>query len=269
VKIKSPSIFSLISINFTLPLKIIDLPLGDYAYSVVKTYPDGRIERFSDVATITVLTEGVASTITSGSGNFATHWAASVNRVELGTYTYEFTFGSLSRKVTIVIAEQPKLSIKSLFVGSSETVLFNGIYRLQLPAADLPLTTVVSANIELNGLLATDFYKIKLVSEIVDVGPPVADVFTFENDGSVFSVGGVPAAQTAVSALISLEDVETIILSNVALVEDDAQPMISKIKYEISFFTQTPVSVNLGTGVISYTPTQVGETQEIIIEILD
>ena len=48
-----------------------------------------------------------------------------------GTYTFEFTIGTINKKFTVNVVDLPSLKISSLLVGTAQTSLFNGVYQLK------------------------------------------------------------------------------------------------------------------------------------------
>jgi hypothetical protein len=122
-----------------------NLPVGSYTYSIVKSYPDGRTDTFSDIAVVSSLDTNGKSIFAEDSGTasarafnvlFNDRWfidtAASIERgavgLLLGTYKYTFTIGTVTNEFEILVVDPEKLTATSLTIGSTTINVFDASY---------------------------------------------------------------------------------------------------------------------------------------------
>jgi hypothetical protein len=254
------------AVEFDFDVRFANLLPGTYNYSVKKTLPDGTVDVWNDTATVSaaaasVLSVGLFGTTPASTApgvTFATKWdVGTVASAKLGTYSYEFTFGTLTKKVSVNVEEMPMIKINSVnaFVSATNNQnlpLFAGKhYMLQNLGAG---TYIMSMTGELAGLTEDQYYTIKLATE-------TATKLTFATD----DLYGTPTAGTTVTAEKSLNGASKVALGSVTTATTTA---IDTLTYELNFFNKVPASVATNTGVITYINVPVGVTQVVSIKAI-
>jgi hypothetical protein len=254
------------AVEFDFDVRFANLLPGTYNYSVKKTLPDGTVDVWNDTATVSaaaasVLSVGLFGTTPASTApgvTFATKWdVGTVASAKIGTYSYEFTFGTLTKKVLVNVEEMPMIKINSVnaFVSATNNQnlpLFAGKhYMLQNLGAG---TYIMSMTGELAGLTEDQYYTIKLATE-------TATKLIFAND----DLYGTPTAGTTVTAEKSLNGASKVALGSVTTATTTT---IDTLTYEFNFFNKVPVSVATNTGVITYTNVPVGVTQVVSIKAI-
>jgi hypothetical protein len=188
-------------------VSVADMPVGVYAYKVVKSYPDGRVETIQDNAQITAVDD-------TGIAVFGTATAAGVDNTkfvnnflinepnasfEKGLYTYEFTFGTITRNYKISIIDRPQLSISKVLIGSASAATLGGIFTFETKAY-----TAADVTIEFTKKNALDSYFVSL-AETTDE-PNLLTINTLAN-------GGDTASSTA---KVQLSDSKTLLVGALA-----------------------------------------------------
>jgi hypothetical protein len=255
------------NVDFSGLMRFANITAGSYNYSVKVTLPDGTVDNWNDTATVAAaaapsLSIGLLSSppVSAAPGiTFSDKWNRSVvTGAKIGTYTYEFTFGSLSKKMSIVVQENPKFNITRLTAtgpaGSLDTqvlpVVDNNTYVLS-HKLDARIYTISAAG-TLSGLNAEQFYNFVLGT------PTTAADLNFSADDLYSSI----SAATASTLTPSLKGVTAIPLGKIATVALTTAES-SSLTYNLNFFNKVPVSVSTTTGVVTYAFEQVGPSQVI------
>jgi hypothetical protein len=244
-------------IDFKANVELYDLPAGTYAYSVKTTYPDGRVVENADNATVAA--SGVDSfgkvTPVSLSQEFASHWNLQVTAAEVGTYTFEFKFGSLSKTIKVIVKENIQAKITKLSLGTTEAVLWREKYQFDSNDNATVRNRNLVANITPNAIPSEAFYQITRsaadVSEVNWHTALDADITTVDATAVVGDLVEVPAAFTTL----------TLGRINEAASTDDA----NEVSATIEWFEKVLVGVNLATGVQVFAYNQIGEGQTVTL----
>jgi 5-hydroxyisourate hydrolase-like protein (transthyretin family) len=142
-------------------IAVADLPVGVYDFKVVKTYPDGRVETVQDKAQVTELDANqvavFGSPTVTGVNNtkFLDKFIISETSYVKGTYTFEFTIGTITKKYTINVLDRPMLKVSSIKLGSNEGALLGTTYTF-VAAVDYA-ESKLNLDFTLQNLL-TDYY---------------------------------------------------------------------------------------------------------------
>jgi hypothetical protein len=227
---------------------IVDMPIGVYNYKIVKSYPDGRIETTVDTAALTGFDGNGIAVFAAGSTlannpKFLANWNINEEHedFEKGTYTYEFTFASVTRKYVVNVVDRPLLKLSSVSVGSTTTVLFGSSYTL-IPSAHA-LDNEVVFNFT-NQVLTGDNYVSATIAKtgtgVITINPAIS--------------GGATANSTAKVQLSALTDGKL-------LIGDVDTLLLSADKFTITlyFWRKVDHSVSANRYI------QVGETQVVYI----
>ena len=180
-------------------IAIADLPIGNYSYSVVKKYPDGRVEEFNDTIRIANVdangkglldpadgTAALTAAQTAAKNLFINRWRIYETSFELGTYEYIFSIGGTSKTYTINVNEQVSFAIESLTINRKELVLFNNKFRVLDTVASPGIIGDVVANVNLDNLVGDEFYVVYGV-ETVASSKYDLDGITLQTAYSAFS----------------------------------------------------------------------------------
>ena len=153
---------------------VADLPVGVYNYKIVKSYPDGRVETTQDTAAVTSVDGNGIAVFAAGStlannAKFLANWAINEQHedFEKGTYTYEFTFGTVTRKYIINVVDRPLLKLSKISVGTTETILFDS--KNSLKSVVYATAQDVKLDFTLQNLTSAQFISV-VVDETVDTG---------------------------------------------------------------------------------------------------
>jgi hypothetical protein len=229
---------------------VADLALGVHNYKIVKTYPDGRVVTIQDTAEVTSLDANqvavFGSSTKANNTKFNDNWriAELSDEFEKGTYTFEFTIGSVSRKFTVNIVDRPMLSINSLTIGASSTVKYGTAYTLASPANAYAAAKLVINFSQVN-IPANTFVSAAVVSGSASA------MFTVNT--KLDSANAADTDKVALSGLSSLE------LGTVT-----GDPTTGQfIRVRLTFWTNVDHSVSADRFVA------LGETQDVILAALD
>jgi hypothetical protein len=220
---------------------VADLAVGVYTYKIVKTYPDGRVVTIQDTAEVTELDANqIAVFGTSTKANntkFNDNWriAEIDSEFEKGTYTFEFTIGTASRKYTVNIIDRPLLVLSSISVGGDEAVLFGSKYSL--PTVVYSTTKAVVLNYALRGLTTADY---------------ISFTFTPTNTGTAFTFAPATAYVSQAKVLLGSSSINIGTLTGNLDAND-------KIAITFTFWKKVDYSVATGRYV------QIGETQVVTV----
>jgi hypothetical protein len=155
---------------------VADLALGVHNYKIVKTYPDGRVETIEDTAEVTSLDANqvavFGSSTKADNTKFTNNWRITElsSVMEKGTYTFEFTIGSVSRKFTVNLVDRPQLKVSGVKIGSTDLVLYDGEFvrpsgalsgaqAISVPFTKVNLTDANFYTVEVASLITTDFVR--------------------------------------------------------------------------------------------------------------
>jgi hypothetical protein len=118
-------------------IAVADLALGVYDFKVVKTYPDGRVEKIEDKAEVTGLDGNqvalFADTDTVGVNNAVIRDNFLINEDAYikGQYKFEFTIGTVSKTYIVNVVDAPSLTVGTVKLGTTTLSLFDGRYSLK------------------------------------------------------------------------------------------------------------------------------------------
>jgi hypothetical protein len=209
-------------------IAIADVELGEYNYSIVKKYPDGRVVTFADKATVTSLDvhnlavfgtdAGVAST--PQNTIFNTNWKIEETLYEEGQYEYEFTFAGVTKKWIVNALPQPSLDINEATVGNTELSLFEGDYLI----LTAKMKGQVKLSFDLNGLTGDNYFRLNW-SATATPGFTFAPVWT-QADANA-STGN----STFSTEIYSLKDLQELVLGNVTGTATVNKDLILKVKF--------------------------------------
>jgi hypothetical protein len=220
-------------------LAIADLAKGVHAFKVVKSYPDGRVETVEDRAEVTdhdsngIAIFGVPTQLNVNNNMFKANFLINESTYVKGTYVFEFTIGSISKKYTINVVELPSLDIKSVKVGTVTTALYAGEYLLK-PATGF------------SGDVVLDF-ELKNITE---------NEFVTVSGASLIGAKFVPIAET----FISLKDLTSL---KIATLDSENRVNGNKMYFTLKFWTKVPFS----TSSTLYRRT--GEDQVVVVVFQD
>jgi hypothetical protein len=219
-------------------LAIADLPKGVYNFKVVKSYPDGRVETKEDRAEVTGHdTNGIAlfgdpTQLNVNNTVFLNNFLINELAYVKGTYVFEFTIGTVSKKYTINVVDLPSLAATTLKVGTATTDLFSGEYILK------PQT--------IGGKILMDFTKKNLTdAQYVSV-----------DAASLIGADFTPVVETKI-ALKDLTQLELGTLTSAARSNGD------KIYFTLKFWNKVPFSTS------SSLYTRVGEDQVVVVGFIN
>jgi 5-hydroxyisourate hydrolase-like protein (transthyretin family) len=247
-------------------IAVADLAKGNYNYSVVKKYPDGRVENFSDVVQVVDVNANGVAIFTGATGTqlarnnlFISRWIIKETSIVKGTYEYTFTINNVSKKYVINVVEPPSFTITSLSIDGNELGLFNKIYRVLFG----DVLGDVTAQFELENLLETDLF----------------DLFVTENDtGSANNITTSDIATSANSVanfadaadLLTIKDLARLDLGSIVLASGetglaatDATYLNDKFTFTFKFYR--PIS-RVGLDETGF-PYQLIGTQTVVIQI--
>jgi hypothetical protein len=202
-------------------IAIADVALGEYNYSIVKKYPDGRVLTFADKATVTSVdvhnlavfgtTAGVAST--PQNTIFNTNWKIEEALYEEGQYEYEFTFAGVTKKWIVNALPQPGLDINEATVGNTELSLFEGDYLI----LTAKMLGQVKLSFDLNGLTGDNYFRLNWSA----TGTP----------GFTFAPVWTQADANFSTEIYSLKDLQELVLGNVTGTATVGKDLILKVKF--------------------------------------
>jgi hypothetical protein len=115
---------------------VFNLPAASYTYSITKSFPDGRVDTFSDVAVVTGLDANGRSLFATSGGTasanafntlFASRWfintQAAIERgatgLLLGEYKYTFTIGTVTKEFVVNVVDPQELTVSKLSIGTN------------------------------------------------------------------------------------------------------------------------------------------------------
>jgi hypothetical protein len=151
-------------------MAIADLPKGTYNYRISKSYPSGRSEVFSDTVTVVDIDPNQLAVFDENNDKFNDNFIIAELGLELGTYTFEFTVGSVTNKVVVQVVEMPGFKVEKLTVGSSVATFYENYFLVPLPIVNP--TTVSPARVLLDvskfGLTDENYFLVSALSTIID-----------------------------------------------------------------------------------------------------
>jgi hypothetical protein len=245
--LEMPSTYASATAGLYGRIAIADMPLGVYNFKVVKTYPDGRVETVDDTAEITghddngIAEFGTPTKLNVNNVKFEDKFLIAETEYTLGTYTYEFTFGTVNKKYTINVVKQPSLTVSSLAIGTTATQLFDGSYTLKPGTYGGNITMPFT----LANLTTANFLSISTATTIAS---------------------GFTAPVTTKQSLVGLNTLALGSLTSGARTKND------RIVYTVSFFNLVAFSAIPGVSGSSTAADryiQVGETQVITVLFVD
>jgi hypothetical protein len=245
--LEMPSTYASATAGLYGRIAIADMPLGVYNFKVVKTYPDGRIETVEDAAEITghddngIAEFGTPTKLNVNNVKFEDKFLIAETEYTLGTYTYEFTFGTVNKKYTINVVKQPSLTVSSLAIGTTATQLFDGSYTLKPGTYGGNITMPFT----LANLTTANFLSISTATTIAS---------------------GFTAPVTTKQSLVGLNTLALGSLTSGARTKND------RIVYTVSFFNLVAFSAIPGVSGSSTAADryiQVGESQVITVLFVD
>lgn len=137
------------------------LSTTEYPYSIVKKYPDGRVETISDVVKITSIDDNQKVTFDATNLKFINNWKieeTSTAGMALGKYEYEFTFNGIKKSLVINVVSKPTMSVTDAKIGTLVAPLINGAYRL--PAGTVASTATLKLGVSQLNMLDTYYYTV-------------------------------------------------------------------------------------------------------------
>jgi hypothetical protein len=228
-------------------IAVTDLPAGEYRYTVIKKYPDGRIEDTTDLVTVSSLDLNQRA-VFAANAKFEAAWIINEATYALGLYEFTFTINGITREVFINVVDQPALKINSLTVGGVEAVLFNAKYRVT--AATLAANKEIKATFGLTNLTEDQFFTVTIGgTDNADLNLPTALLPTA---GS--------AANTRTSGFIAIKDLELIDLAKVITAANASEVYT----FTFSFYNKVP---KLTSGASGFSA-KIGEDQVITLQVL-
>jgi hypothetical protein len=185
---------------------------------------------------------------------------------EVGKYTFEFKFGTISRTITVNVVKNIQAELSNVKFGASSAPLFNGNFLIKdsSTVVDGNVTgTVVNGNVTATvnsvGLNSDMFYRV--TSSLVGTGPE-DDFAWVDADNAELTLPNV-GAFTAIP-----ETFTSIVLGRLQdKVSLDAAANVRAV-LTIEFFEKVEIGVNLLTGDKVYTYNKVGETQVLNFRLL-
>jgi len=159
-------------------MAVADLAKGTYNYRISKSYPSGRNEVFSDTVTVVDIDRNQLAIFDTDNAKFIDNFIIAELGLELGTYTFEFTVGSVTNKVVVEVVDMPGFKVEKLSVGNSVATFYENYFLVPLPT-NIP-STVSPARVLIDvskfGVTDENFF---LVSGLVDT---VTMINTIEPD---------------------------------------------------------------------------------------
>jgi hypothetical protein len=245
--LEMPSTYASATAGLYGRIAIADMPKGVYNFKVVKSYPDGRVETVEDTAEITnhddngIAEFGTPTKLNVNNVKFEDKFLIAETEYTLGTYTYEFTFGTVNKKYTINVVKQPSLTVSSLAIGTTATQLFDGSYTLKPGTYGGNITMPFT----LANLTTANFLSISTATTIAS---------------------GFTAPVTTKQSLVGLNTLALGSLTSGARTKND------RIVYTVTFFNLVAFSAIPGVSGSSTADNryiQVGETQVITVLFVD
>jgi hypothetical protein len=228
-------------------IAVADLALGVHNYKIVKTYPDGRVETIEDTAEVTSLDANqvavFASSTKADNTKFTNNWriAELSSVMEKGTYTFEFTIGTASRKFTVNLIDRPSLKIKTLSLGTTDATLFGTAYTIKVGSTYSTAGLVLS--FDKTNLTDSNFVSVKEVSD----------------PSSLFTVtAGFNSSALQDDLKLSLKDVGSFSLGSLT----GTPTSNAVVGLELTFYKKVNYSENSNRYVV------VGETQLIYLSFI-
>jgi hypothetical protein len=248
------------NVDFRANLNLYDIAPGTYAYSVKTTFPDGRVVENADNATVSATGNDSLGKVTptSLSGNFANHWKLEVTKAVVGTYTFEFKFGIISRTIKVVVKDNVQAKVNSVSFGAVNTPLFNGNYLIKDNSSDRVNGNIV-ASISPVGMTSSNFYRISLetsdITKLAWISSTSLDLIK-QNDGAT------AAANASVTNGPFIQVPETFTSLTIGRLTDFAiASTAATAKATIEWFEKVEIGVNLATGDKVFSYNKIGETQ--------
>jgi hypothetical protein len=244
-------------IDFKANVDLFDLPAGTYAYSVKTTFPDGRVVENADNATVSATGNNSIGKVTptSLSGLFATHWKLEVTQAVVGSYTFEFKFGPLSRTIKVIVKDNAQAKVTSIGRGTSALPLFNSNFII------LDGTTATNGNIVAavtpTNVPAGAYYRITLSTSGTSPSTDLAWVDAAD-----------AALSDLVSALTEVPEVFTSLTLGRLQDKDTTSGADVRAVAKLEWFEEVIIGVNLATGVQTIVYNQIGEIQEFKFTLL-
>jgi len=243
--LEMPSTYASATAGLYGRIAIADMPKGVYNFKVVKSYPDGRVETVEDTAEITnhddngIAEFGTPTQLNVNNVKFEDKFLIAETEYALGTYTFDFTFGTINKKYTINVVKQPSLTVSSLSIGTTATQLFDGKYTLK-PGTYGGAITMPFA---LANLTTSNFVSIATTTTIAS---------------------GFTAPVTTKQSLIDLKTLDLGTLTSGARTKND------RIVYTLTFFERKAFSeVPAATVADDRFVAATGETQVITVSFVD
>jgi 5-hydroxyisourate hydrolase-like protein (transthyretin family) len=221
---------------------VADLALGVHNYKIVKTYPDGRVVTIQDTAEVTSLDANqvavFGSSTKANNTKFNDNWriAELSDEFEKGTYTFEFTIGSVSRKFTVNIIDRPLLKLTNVTVGTAVSALYESKFTFK-PVDYASTTPNIVLNYSLQNLTTANFVS----ATISDTGTGTAALSTALSAAAKVALSGSTLTIGTVTGNFTTTQKVTIVLT---------------------FWNKVDYSVDTSRYV------QVGETQTIVFGYL-
>jgi hypothetical protein len=187
---------------------------------------------------------------------FATKWdVATRTGVKLGTYKYEFTFGTLSKSLTVNIVNFPEFKISSVnaFNSSTDNQTLAPLGKNRFVLQHITNNNIYTMSIKgtLSGLNADQLYVLEL-----DTLDATEVIFSADDLYDTVTAGTLTSAKQLNTNSIGLGKLQTVAVAATAA---------ATVIYKLFFYNKVPVSVNTTTGVITYANEQVGVEQSITI----
>jgi hypothetical protein len=242
--LEMPSTYASATAGLYGRIAIADMPKGVYNFKVVKSYPDGRVETVEDTAEITnhddngIAEFGTPTKLNVNNVKFEDKFLIAETEYTLGTYTYDFTFGTINKKYTINVVKQPSLTVSSLSIGTTATQLFDGKYTLKPGTYGGNITMPFT----LANLTTANFLSISTATTIAS---------------------GFTAPLTTKQTLVNLNTVDLGTLTSGARNKND------RIVYTITFFERKAFSEVLNASVADDRFVSIGEPQVITLSFVD
>jgi hypothetical protein len=242
-------------IDFKGNVELFDLPAGTYAYSVKTTFPDGRVVENADNATISASGNDSLGKVTptSLSLQFENHWKLEVLGAVVGTYSFEFKFGPLTRNIKVIVKENSQVKVTNLKYGTTDLVLWQNQYQFIENQTTTAKNANVVATITPVALPSDAHYQITLAHS------SATDLAWTSSSTSLVAITG---AQTLTQIP------ETFASLTLGRLFDDvlANPSATfTATATVRWFEKVLVGVNLASGVQVFAYNQIGEVQAITL----
>jgi hypothetical protein len=202
---------------------VADLAKGEYDYLIEKTYPNGRVETYSDKVKVVSVDNNQIATFDSANAKFINNWIINESSYAKGTYKYKFQVDKVVREFEILVTDRQFMSVDQLSIGTNNLSSFDGSYTASLSQI---VGTPSITKFTLSELTTANFYEVTAQARVKQV------------DAQQGFVAAKSILATAPVGKISLLDKTKLDLGPVTLLPGYTVPVAGEyVDYTVRFFT--------------------------------